>query len=160
MDWDSLFMNMVYLVSMKSKDENTRVGAVIVGLDNEVRSVGYNGFPRGINDNVPERQQRPEKYYWFAHAECNSVYNAALCGVAIKGCRMYTNGIPCTGCAHAVINSGIKEVIVDKRWDDHNQWKDQSERTLIMFNESGIKVRFWEGESVKITGLKNKEIIS
>ena len=67
--YDELFMNMAYLAAMKSKDIKTHVGAVIVGPDNEVRSLGFNSFPRGINDNVLERQERPEKYNWFAHSE-------------------------------------------------------------------------------------------
>jgi dCMP deaminase len=160
MDWDSLFMNMVYLVAMKSKDQSTHIGAVIVGPDNEVRSVGFNSFPRGINDDVPERQQRPEKYHWFAHAEVNSVFNAAMAGTEVKGCKMYTNGIPCTGCVHAVINAGIREVIVDKRWNDgnYNQWKEQAERTMVMFEEAGVKVRFWDGELVQIHRYRNGEI--
>lgn len=160
MDWDSLFMNMVYLVAMKSKDQSTHIGAVIVGPDNEVRSVGFNSFPRGINDDVPERQQRPEKYHWFAHAEVNSVFNAAMAGTEVKECKMYTNGIPCTGCVHAVINAGIREVIVDKRWNDgnYNQWKEQAERTMVMFEEAGVKVRFWDGELVQIHRYRNGEI--
>lgn len=159
-DKDTVFMNMVYLIAMLSKDENTHIGAVVVGPDNEVRSVGYNSFPRGINDYVSERQQRPEKYHWFAHAECNSVYNAALAGIALKGCRMYTNGIPCTGCMHAVMNAGIKEVIVDTKWNDgnYNQWKEQADRTRIAFAEAGIKLRFWEGDLIHVTRWRNGSI--
>ena len=48
--WDQYFMTLAYLVSMRSKDDSTHIGAVIVGPDNEVRSMGYNGFPRGIQD--------------------------------------------------------------------------------------------------------------
>jgi dCMP deaminase len=151
-DWDQLFMSMVYLVAMKSKDENTHVGAVIVGPDNEVRSVGYNNFPRHINDEVPERQERPEKYKWFAHAEVNSIANAAMVGIPVKGCRMYTNGVPCNGCALMIVNSGIKKVIVDKEWDDnnYNQWIEEAERTRVMFAEAGVELEFWEGEFLSI----------
>ena len=76
MNWDTLFMSMVYLVAMKSKDDSTHLGAVIVSQDNEIRSFGYNGLARGINDDVVERQERPEKYFWFEHAERNAIYNA------------------------------------------------------------------------------------
>ena len=53
-------MSLVYIVAMKSKDQNSHLGAVIVGSDHEIRSVGYNSYPRGLNDNLPERQERPE----------------------------------------------------------------------------------------------------
>lgn len=161
MDWDSLFMNMVYLVAAKSKDRSTHVGAVIVGPDHEVRSVGYNSFPRGINDDVEARQERPEKYFWFAHAERNAVYNAARVGTPTYGCTLYTNGIPCNDCAFAVINAGLSRVIVDAHWDKNNyaQWLEHAERTRVMFLEAGIDLRFWDGELVDIKRFRNGQYI-
>jgi len=160
-DWDSFFMSMVYLVASRSKDAKTHVGAVIVGQNNEVRSVGYNSFPRKINDNVPERQERPEKYYWFAHAEANAIANAALVGTPIKNCKLYTNGVPCSSCALIVINSGISEIIVDKYWDDLNSelWREQAERSLVMFDEAGVKVRYWIGDLLNIQRFRNGKFI-
>jgi len=76
-DWQDYFIGIANQVKLKSKDKNTQIGAVIVGEDNEVVSTGYNSFPRGIDDDVPERQERPEKYHWFEHAERNAIYNAA-----------------------------------------------------------------------------------
>ena len=162
-DWDSWFMTMVYLMASKSKDENTHIGAVVIGPEKkEIRSAGYNSFPRGINDNVPERQERPEKYFWFAHAEFNAVCNAALIGVSLKDCVMYTNAIPCMNCALAIVQSGIKEVVVDKDWDDQNplEWHEHAERTKQLFQEAGVKLRFWQGELVQIVKFNRGEIIS
>lgn len=156
-DWDTLFMNMVYLVAEKSKDRFTHIGAVIVGPDHEVRSVGYNSFPRNIDDSVSARQERPEKYAWFAHAETNAVANAALAGIGVKGCCMYTNGVPCDNCANIVLNAGIVEVVVDLVWDvnNYNQWLDSANRTKIKFAEAGIVLRFWEGGLMKIRRFRN-----
>ena len=72
MNWQTYFLNLAEAVKLKSKDENTQIGVVIVGKDNEIVSTGYNSFPRGIRDNIKKRQQRPEKYYWFGHAERNA----------------------------------------------------------------------------------------
>lgn len=150
--WDDLYMTMVYLVAMKSKDESTHVGAVIIGPDNEVRSVGYNSFPRDINDDVAERQERPGKYDWFEHGESNAINNAALVGIPLKGCRMYTNGIPCTGCARRVINAGIKEVIVDKCWCDNrpHKWEKEEKISSVMLEEAGVGVRYYDGRFLDI----------
>ena len=158
--WDDLFMSMVYLVAMKSKDEKTHIGAVVVGEHHEVRSVGYNSFVRGLVDVIPHRQERPEKYYWMEHGERNAIYNATLMGVSLKNCIMYTNGIPCMDCARAVIQSGIKEVIVDKVWNDKNseKWSEHTKRSLQMFGEVGVKVRYYEGETMKITKTRNGEV--
>jgi len=160
MKFDDYFMNMAYLVAMKSKDESTHIGAVVVGVDNEVRSVGYNSFPRGIQDNIPERQARPEKYYWFEHAERNAIYNATLLGTSLKGCRIYTNGIPCMDCARSVVQSGIKEVIVDKYWDDNNDdiWIENAKRTKVLFQEAGVKIRYWEGQLITIKRFKRGKV--
>jgi deoxycytidylate deaminase len=65
MNWKEYFRNIAHQVKLKSKDEKTQIGAVIVGEDNEIVSTGYNSFPRGISDDISERQERPEKYFWF-----------------------------------------------------------------------------------------------
>ena len=61
MRWVEYFQNLAHQVKLKSKDENTQIGAIIVGKDKEIVSTGYNSFPLGLNDNIKERQQRPEK---------------------------------------------------------------------------------------------------
>jgi len=83
MEWDDYFLNIAENVKLKSKDKRTQIGAVIVGKGNEIVSTGYNSFPRNINDSIEERQVRPEKYYWFEHAERNAIYNAARIGVSL-----------------------------------------------------------------------------
>ena len=42
-DWDSYFMGIALLSSMRSKDPNTQVGACIVNEDKRIVGVGYNG---------------------------------------------------------------------------------------------------------------------
>ena len=61
MRWVEYFQNLAHQIKLKSKDERTQIGAVIVGKDKEIVSTGYNSFPRGIDDNIRERQERPEK---------------------------------------------------------------------------------------------------
>ena len=105
MRWVEYFRNLAHQVKLKSKDENTQIGAIIVGKDKEIVSTGYNSFPRGLKDNKESRQERPEKYYWFEHGERNAIYNAARIGVSTKGCTMYLScGIPCVDCARGIIN--------------------------------------------------------
>ena len=159
--WDDYFMTMVYLVAMRSKDESTHQGAVVVGPDNEVRSMGYNSFPRGINDDDPVRQERPLKYKLIEHSERNSLYNAILMGVSLKSCRMYVTGIPCADCARGIIQSGIKEVIVDNSLDEiagyDEMWKESIEATLIMFQEAGVSLRYWKGNLIDIYKFRRGE---
>ena len=150
--WDDYFMSMVYLIASKSKDERTHIGAVVIGPDKEIKTTGYNSFVRRLKDDIPERQEKPEKYFWFEHAERNAMDNATLIGTSLKGCKMYTNGIPCMDCARGIVQSGILEVIVDKKWNEGNSGDDleHSKRTIQMFEETGIILRYWEGELSQI----------
>ena len=146
MEWDRYFLNIAEQVKEKSKDKRTHIGAVIVGKDNEIVSTGYNSFPRGINDNIEERQERPEKYYWIEHAERNAIYNAARMGVSLRESTMYlTCGIPCSDCAKGIISSGIKRIHCKIKDTTRNReyWDEHAKRSLQMFKESGVEVIFY-----------------
>ena len=130
------------LVAEKSKDPSTKVGAVIVGKNNEVVSTGFNGFPRGFKDkDVPERYERPLKYDLTEHAERNAIYNAARIGSRLDECKIYVNSLPpCTDCARGIIQSGIKEVvIVDK--DIPERWRNNCAEAINMLEECGVNIR-------------------
>jgi dCMP deaminase len=146
MRWDEYFINIAHQVKLKSKDEKTQIGVVIVGKDNEIVSTGYNSFPRGINDDLSERQERPEKYFWFEHAERNAIYNAARIGVSTLGTTMYmTCDLSCADCARAIINSGVSKVVFSrttKQWPEI--WQKSSKRSLEMFQEAGVEVEYYD----------------
>ena len=147
-------MRLVYENARMSKDESTHIGAVVVGRDREVKSMGYNCFPRGLDDKNPDRQIRPQKYFYFEHAERNAIYNASLQGVSLDGCTMFTMGIPCADCGRGVIQSGIDRVIVHQQWPrnglqfidekesdkNRDQWSDSIVATIEMFDESGVDI--------------------
>ena len=141
--WHKRFMEVAELVSTWSKDPSTKVGAIVVGPDREIRSTGYNGLVRGVDDNKPERLERPTKYDFFEHAERNAVYNACLIGASLKGCVIYVTSMPCPDCARAIIQSGIKMVVTCKpEFDEHapqNTWRDKLVFSEEMFKEAGIE---------------------
>ncbi len=145
MNWNEYFFNLAETVKLKSKDNSTQIGAIIVGLHNEIISTGYNSFPRNINDDIRERQDRPEKYYWMAHAETNAIVNAARIGVSTKDAIMYiTCGVPCCDCTKNIINSGIRRIYC-KTVDTTNGdvWKNEHHhRSIQMLNESGVELVF------------------
>ena len=137
---------MLATIKLKSKDKSTQIGAVIVGKDNEILSTGYNSFPRGLNDSIEERQERPEKYFWFEHAERNAIFNAARIGVSLKNSTIYiTSGIPCMDCARGIVNSGIKTVWCKYTCTTKNKekWEESQKRSLQLFDECGIQVFFY-----------------
>lgn len=144
--WKTYFLQIAEAVKLKSKDESTQIGAVIVGTDREVLSTGYNSFPRGLNDEIKERQERPEKYFWMVHAEMNAILNAARVGTKLKDSTIYiTSGLPCSNCARAIINAGIKKVYCKKRDTTSNRekWDEEAIRTKVMFEECGIELIYY-----------------
>jgi dCMP deaminase len=146
MNWVSYYRQLANTVKLKSKDKYTQIGAVIVGKDGEIVSTGYNSFPRGLDDGLDYRQERPEKYYWFEHAERNAIYNAARIGVSTKGTTMYLScGLPCADCARGIINSGIKRIFCERVDVTKGElWKESQERSWDMFMETGVKVCFYD----------------
>ena len=149
MRWVEYFRNLAHNVKLKSKDINTQIGAVIVGKDKEIVSTGYNSFPRGIDDTKKQRQEKPEKYFFFEHAERNAIYNAARIGVSTKGTTMYLScGVPCADCARGIINAGIVRIFCEKGGSASRgpKWEESAERSWEMFDEANVKVCFYDDE--------------
>ena len=146
MNWTEYFLNLAEQIKLKSKDQSTQIGAVIVGIDNEVLSTGYNSFPRGLNDNVPERQISPLKYEFIVHAEINAIVNAARAGVSIHGSTLYLScGTPCNDCAKAIVNGGIKKIYCKKECTTKNKlmWADKKRIAQEIFFECGVEVVYY-----------------
>lgn len=155
------YMSLAYMVSMQSEDTSTRVGAVIVGPDKEIRSTGYNGLPRGCKV-TPERLERPVKYSWFAHAEANAIFNAARMGISVKDCVIFVNALPCPECAKAIIQSGISHVVFHQKFEEKWIERSDEERYLVdeMFKEGKVELlRFNEGLIKEIQGFLNGKVV-
>jgi dCMP deaminase len=137
--WDSRFLALARHVAEWSIDPTTKVGCVIVGPSNEVRALGYNGFPRNVDD-APGRLERPVKYTWIEHAERNAIYAAARVGVPIEGCRVYLSWFPCIDCARALVQVGITEIIaVEPDWS-LEPWGPQFVQARTLLREGKVRV--------------------
>lgn len=140
--WPVYFMQMAGLVASRSEDPSTKVGCVIVGPDNEVRSTGYNGMPRGVKV-TPERMERPAKYLHFSHSEISAIGNAARHGVALKDCTIYVSHSPCAGCARALIQAGIRKVVYGP--GKTSMPAEEFEAARQMFTEAGVALEAFNG---------------
>lgn len=140
------FMALSRAASTLSKDRSTQLGAIILGKGFEVRALGYNGFPRGVNDDVPERHERPLKYQWTEHAERNAIYNAARVGTPLEGCRLLLDSpiFCCSDCARAIVNVGIRQVVIFRRIDldqeRQRRWEVDESVARTMFLEAGVEI--------------------
>jgi dCMP deaminase len=156
--FDELFMRMVYLTATKSKDPSSKIGAVIV-KDNRVISTGYNGFPIGVLDSEERYNNRETKYKFVVHAEHNSILTAARFGISTLGATLYTNGLPCNNCMKSIIQSGINEIVIHSLWPEmkHSDWEDLSKVSKTMMEESGLKLRIFDGK-LNLNGFLNGKV--
>ena len=139
------YMGIAQEVAKLSKDKSTKVGAVIVGSSNEVRSIGYNGAPRGCSADEGDdpRTERPEKYWWVAHAELNAIVNAARIGTPLDNSTIVVTHFPCMDCAKAIVQAGIKKVtVLTPEPDFEERWADHIARSVRLFAECGVHIEF------------------
>ena len=81
------------------------------------------------------------------HAEANAIYNALYNGSSVQDCTLYCVSLfPCSECAKAIIQSGIKRVVSDANFEN-SRWKESNEFALAMFKEAGLEVTLYEEES-------------
>jgi dCMP deaminase len=125
-DWDTYFISMCYFVSTRSSCHDRKLGAIVV-RDKAIVSSGFNGAPRGVEDCISKgdyclrestRENKSDKNYnncYAAHAEANSIVNAAYLGASTKGATLYTIAYPCVDCTRLIINAGIKKIIYTER---------------------------------------------
>lgn len=147
--WDLRFLELAALVGSWSKDRSTKTGCVIVGPDKLIRSTGYNGFVRGVDDDVAERHEGPIKYLWTEHAERNAIYNAARLGVSLVGCTCYVNTFPCTDCARAIVQTGVIRLVGLEPDRKDSKCGAELEFAIEMFGEVGLQLAVFNIEHLK-----------
>lgn len=111
---DILYTTIAMVVAQRSTCRRLKVGAVIVAKNSPV-SIGYNGAPKGL-PHCDEANCDPagSKCLSTVHAEINAILFAARMGISIDGATLYCTHSPCDGCARAIINSGLTEVVYSK----------------------------------------------
>ena len=135
------FIGLAQHISTWSKDPSTKVGCVVVGEDREIRSTGFNGFPRGINDDEERLMDREKKYPLICHAEENAIMHAARIGVSLKDSTAYVTWPPCSRCARSLIQAGIREIVYPETGKIPERWIEDFTVSDSMLNEAGVAVR-------------------
>jgi len=153
LNWDQYFMGVAKLSAMRSKDPSTQVGACIVGNDNRILSIGYNGTPNGYDDSLfPwDREGNPleTKYMYVCHAEMNAILNYRGNRKELENAKVFVDLFPCNECAKIIIQAGIKEVVY---LCDKYAKTDSVIASKRLFDSCGVKYRQIEiaGKEVKL----------
>ena len=138
--WDNRFLVLAKLIGSWSKDPSTKVGAVIVDGKKRIVSVGYNGFPRGVEDSEKRLCNRQEKYDIIVHAEVNAI---AFANKSVEGCTLYIDPFePCSRCAGIIIQNGIKRVVSYKNKND--RWEKDFSISRKLLIEAGLIVDYYD----------------
>ena len=139
--WDQYFMDIVELVSRRSTCLRRKVGAVLV-RDKRMLATGYNGPPAGIRhcsevgclrDQMSVPSGELHELCRVLHAEQNAICQAAKLGISIDGATLYCRMTPCRTCAMLIINSGIKRVVVERKYQRGQESED-------MFRQAGVEL--------------------
>ena len=137
--WIARFTALTKEIATWSKDLGTKVGSVIVRPDRTICSVGFNGFPRGIEDNPYAIANRDTKLLRTIHAELNAILSAKE---PLNGYSIFVWPFqPCSQCAAAIIQSGIKDVYCP--FNDHvnnERWSESFISALQMLDEAEVRV--------------------
>lgn len=162
--WDSYFFMLAFVASLRSKDPSTRNGACIISPQSlSPIAMGYNGLPRGCNDEeFPWANNKDNiyenKYPYVEHAERNAIFNAARNGISTDGCTLYLFSekgyLPCEDCARAIIQSGIKNVkVLFVSEEVSEKWKGTG--SIKMFQHSNVNLEICENLTIIKDDLKN-----
>jgi dCMP deaminase len=106
--WDEYFINIAKVISTRSKDPRTKVGALLVTEDNRIIGTGYNGFAPGAAEN-DSLWERPTKYLHVVHAERNAI-DFSFNLEDRKNVKLYTTLFPCKHCMAEILKHPITEI--------------------------------------------------
>lgn len=135
--WDARFLELAEHIAKWSKDPSTQVGAVIADVNRRVVSLGFNGLPVRVQDHPSRLENRERKLAMVVHAEMNAILFSDR---ALFGCTLYTWPFaPCSHCAAAIIQTGIKRVVTPAHNDGH-RWADSIDITALMFTEAHVEM--------------------
>lgn len=134
--WDERFLRLAEHIASWSRDPSTQVGSCIVRPDKTIASLGFNGLPRGLADTTERLNDRDLKLMTVLHAEINALLSAKE---PLTGYTLYVFPFhPCTQCASAIIQAGIKRVVTVP--SDVERWAANFEMARMMFAEAGVEV--------------------
>lgn len=138
-NWTDYFLGLAKVISLRSHDVHTQHGCVITDKQNRILGVGYNGYPKGLDDSELPKA-RPDKYHWMIHSERNALSN---CVVRPDGGTAYVTGQCCNDCIMALHQEGIDTVYMIDAHGTTLFDKGAKDRFDTFIRMSGMKI-FYE----------------
>ncbi len=140
MKWDKRFLRLAQHVSLWSKDPSTKVGAVLVDNERRIISLGFNGFPKNVEDTTVRLENRELKYKLIVHAEINAILFADQ---TLKDAKLYTYPFqPCSRCTAQILQTDISQIITYP--SDIERWQEDFDQAQVMLDEANIHLVLYE----------------
>jgi len=105
--WEQHAMNLAAIAMQRSEDPFQKVGACVLGHNNEVLAVAYNGLAAGVNVAPEFWKDRDARRPYMIHAESNLLARIKMGEGKLLACTL----LPCSSCATNIAAYGIKNVI-------------------------------------------------
>jgi dCMP deaminase len=148
-NWQEYFIGLAHAVAARSHDIQTQHGCIITDHNNRILGLGYNGFPKGLDDTkLPNT--RPDKYPWMIHAERNALSN---CTIRPDNGIAYVTGQSCNDCIMALWQEGITKVYMRKNHGTHLFDEEQQKRFDLFIGMSGLSVEYISPDLSWLEGL-------
>lgn len=126
---DVQYLKIAQIWAENSYAKRLKVGAIIV-KDNTIISDGYNGTPRGFENECEDENGNTKQY--VLHAEANAITKLAQSNNSSKGATIYTLVSPCIECSKLIIQAGIKRVVYSEDY--------RLTEGIDLLKQAGIKV--------------------
>lgn len=141
------YLKNAYSISLQSRDTSNQNGSVLVSSQGEIIGTGVNNFAIGVKFTRERAETRPDKYRYFDHAERWSIYQAARAGNKVFGSTLYCPWAACCGCAIAIINSGVRTLVMhhERMQMTPERWQDDINEALSMLEEADVTLLYYKG---------------
>lgn len=122
-----------------SPNQVRKVGAVLLPHDGGPAVPACNTFPQGVQDNA-QRHLGDGRLIWMEHAERNAIFTAARQGRCTDGATLASSYFPCTDCARAIIQAGIRHLVTLPPDLDDPVWGASFGPSHTMLLEAGVEM--------------------
>jgi dCMP deaminase len=144
--WQPL-LKIAYEKAQKSTNISTQNAAILIDNNQNIIFSETNSFPNGVDETTERQSDKATRIRYSVHAERNVIYSAAKLGIKTEGLTMVCPWATCSDCAQAIIQAGIKKLIVHKQALDRNgHWQEDVDFAFAMLREAGVEIIIHDGK--------------
>lgn len=107
-------------IAQLSRARRKKVGSIIVDKNDNIISYGFNGTPKGFDNNCEHENEDGSltTKEEVLHAESNAITKVAKSTNSSVDTTLYVTLSPCFQCAKLIVQAGIKEVYYIEQYRD------------------------------------------